>query len=70
MPTPVYLIVDKANDISKIKLQVSFSLSAPIRFEESTKQLVLMRPVEESDVGLSVVVKYTLSDGTLTAEFK
>jgi hypothetical protein len=29
-----------------------------------------MRPVEESDVGLSVVVKYTLSDGTLTGEFK
>ena len=70
MPTPVYLIVDKANDISKIKLQVSFSLSAPIRFEESTKQLVLMRPVEDADVGLSVVVKYALSDGTLTGEFK
>ena len=70
MPTPVYLIVDKANDISKIKLQVSFSLSAPIRFEESTKQLMLMRPVEDADVGLSVVVKYALSDGTLTAEFK
>jgi len=70
VPTPVYLIVDKANDISKIKLQVSFSLSAPIRFEESTKQLVLMRPVEDADVGLSVVVKYALSDGTLTGEFK
>lgn len=50
-------------------MEVSFSSSTWLKYDDSSRQLVLIKPISISDVGKSVKVKYVLTDGTLSAEF-
>jgi hypothetical protein len=47
------------------------TVSAPdITFNRSLNQLLFVKPITAADLGKQITVTYSLSDGTMSAEFK